>query len=61
MSTGDPGRGYTYPTNSNDPDQQDVLRNRLDLRSRAALNRAEYRITRGRYIERAQIYAKVGC
>lgn len=51
MSTGDPGRGYTYPTNSNDPDQQDVLRNRLDLRSRAALNRAEYRITSDRMID----------
>ncbi|WP_084440681.1 Fic/DOC family protein [Acetobacter nitrogenifigens] len=51
MTSGAAQHGYTYPNTSNDPDQVDVLRNRLGLRSHSRLSQAEYRSSRQRQIE----------
>jgi len=46
-----PVHGYTYPNVSDDPDQTDVLRNRLGLRRHSALHPEEYRRTSHRILE----------
>ncbi|WP_019998590.1 hypothetical protein [Aureimonas ureilytica] len=42
---------YTYPNESNDPDRQNVLRNKFEIRSGAELREAEYASTDIRQIE----------
>lgn len=51
MSEHDLEHGYTYPNVSDDPDQRDVLRNRLGIRSHTILSQSEYRMTNDRWIE----------
>lgn len=51
MSGHDLEHGYTYPNVSDDPDQRDVLRNRLGIRSHTILSQGEYRTTSDRWIE----------
>jgi len=46
-----PVQGYTYPNVSDDPDQTDVLRNRLGLRRHSELHPEEYRRTSHRILE----------
>lgn len=46
-----PAHGYTYPNVSDDPDQTDVLRNRLGLRRHSELHPEEYRRTSHRILE----------
>ncbi|WP_081105779.1 Fic/DOC family protein [Gluconobacter oxydans] len=46
-----PAHGYTYPNVPNDPDQTDVLRNRLGLRRHSGLHPEEYRRTSHRILE----------
>lgn len=43
--------GYTYPNASNNPDETDVLRNRLGLRSQSRLQVEEYRLTLDRIVD----------
>lgn len=46
-----PVHGYTYPNVSDDPDQTDVLRNRIGLRRHSELHPEEYRRTSHRILE----------
>ncbi|KDM65256.1 Fic family protein [Acidiphilium sp. JA12-A1] len=51
MADDTPPHGYTYPNTSDDPDQQDVLRNRFGYRTHSQLRIDEYRITSERLVE----------
>ncbi|WP_062105737.1 Fic/DOC family protein [Gluconobacter albidus] len=46
-----PAHSYTYPNVPNDPDQTDVLRNRLGLRRHSELHPEEYRRTSHRILQ----------
>ncbi|MDF3181204.1 cell filamentation protein Fic, partial [Mesorhizobium sp. P17.1] len=47
----DSSGSYTYPNTSDDPDRQDVLRNKFGIRSNSELRKAEYRVTAHRITE----------
>ena len=47
----DSSGSYTYPNTSDDPDRQNVLRNKFGIRSNSELRKAEYRVTAHRITE----------
>ncbi|QCL77455.1 cell filamentation protein Fic (plasmid) [Agrobacterium tumefaciens] len=49
-----PNRSYTYPNTSDDPDRQNVLRNKFGIESRSELRTIEYRATEDRISEIAE-------
>ncbi|RWG53919.1 MAG: cell filamentation protein Fic, partial [Mesorhizobium sp.] len=56
----DSSGSYTYPNTSDDPDRQDVLRNKFDIRSNSELRKAEYRVTAHRITEIAAGHGPTG-
>ncbi|GHD20994.1 Fic/DOC family protein [Tianweitania populi] len=51
MAEDSPKGSYTYPNTSDDPDRQDVLRNKFGIETRSELRTAEYRVAAFRIIE----------
>lgn len=51
MAKENPERSYTYPNTSDDPDRQNVLRNKFGIESRKELREAEYEATGYRQFE----------
>lgn len=56
----DSSGSYTYPNTSDDPDRQNVLRNKFGIRSNSELRKAEYRVTAHRMTEIAAGHGPTG-